>query len=317
LTLIVAFGALLVTACASATPESNRQSSSPAQGHALASSTTETGVTYIHSADLPAPAPLMASFTPTAPTRIVALAVGSGETVAALGAGAHVVGRDETSSAPQIETSPVLTKAHVVSAEKVIALRPDVVLVDEMTSPPEALDQIRAAGIRVVSVPQAWTMADMPARVQSIAEAIGAVNGDELARQFGAAPSIEPSTARPRVAFLYLRGTSAIYLLGGKGSGADDLIARSGGIDVGAEAGLAAFTPLTAEALAQLNPDILLVMSMGLESVGGPDGLMQLPGVAQTAAGRSGRVIAVDDTVLLSFGPRTSALVDALAKALR
>jgi iron complex transport system substrate-binding protein len=119
-----------------------------------------------------------------------------------------------------------------------------------------------------------------------------------------------------RVAFLYLRGTSAIYLLGGKGSGADDLITRAGGVDVGAEAGLPPFTPLTAEALANLNPDVILVMTKGLESVGGVAGLTQLPGVAQTSAGREGRVIAVDDTVLLSFGPRTSALVQLMAKAL-
>jgi iron complex transport system substrate-binding protein len=38
--------------------------------------------------------------------------------------------------------------------------------------------------------------------------------------------------------------------------------------------------------------------------------------VAQTKAGQDRRVIAVDDTLLLSFGPRTGRLVDALRTAL-
>ena len=48
----------------------------------------------------------------------------------------------------------------------------------------------------------------------------------------------------------------------------------------------------------------------------GIDGLLDLPGVAQTAAGRERRVIAVDDEVLLSYGPRTGALVELLRAAL-
>ena len=55
----------------------------------------------------------------------------------------------------------------------------------------------------------------------------------------------------------------------------------------------------------------------GLESVGGVTGLKKLPGVAQTSAGKNGRVIAVDDSLLLSFGPRTPSLIDKLAVAIK
>jgi iron complex transport system substrate-binding protein len=44
--------------------------------------------------------------------------------------------------------------------------------------------------------------------------------------------------------------------------------------------------------------------------------LLKLPGVAQTNAGKNSAVIDVDDSLLLSFGPRTPSLVEALAKAL-
>jgi iron complex transport system substrate-binding protein len=64
------------------------------------------------------------------------------------------------------------------------------------------------------------------------------------------------------------------------------------------------------------DPDTILVMTKGLESVGGIDGLVALPGVAQTTAGRERRVIAVDDTLLLSFGPRTDAVVQSLREGI-
>ena len=118
-----------------------------------------------------------------------------------------------------------------------------------------------------------------------------------------------------KIAFLYLRGTSSIYLVGGKGSGADYLIEATGAVDVGAEKLSKPFTPLTAETMAQLNPDLILVMIGGLESVGGVSGLVELPGIAQTPAGKSRQVVAVDDSLLLSFGPRTPALISELAAA--
>jgi iron complex transport system substrate-binding protein len=161
-------------------------------------------------------------------------------------------------------------------------------------------------------------VADIGARTRAVAEAVGlpATAADAVIAEATRSSATPPTGTPPRVAFLYLRGTSAVYLLGGQGSGADDLIAAAGGVDVGAESGLAAFVPLTPEALVAADPDTLLVMTKGLESVGGIDGLLTLPGVAQTAAGRDRRVIAVDDTLLLSFGPRTGELVTRLSAAL-
>ena len=73
---------------------------------------------------------------------------------------------------------------------------------------------------------------------------------------------------------------------------------------------------MSAETLSSLNPDIFLVMSKGLESVGGLQGFLELPGVAQTKAGRNSAVVAVDDSLLLSFGPRTPVLIESLAQSI-
>ena len=278
-------------------------------------------VITITSSDVPLPEPQPASPTAAGPQRIVSLATGVGETLAALGVADRVVGRDETSNVPQIADAPVVTKAHAASAERVLATDPDLVIIDAATSPPEVISQLRDAGVTVVEVPEAWTLDDIAPRTRAVAAAAGVsmtVADAVIAETTGAnsTPSPAASSARPRVAFLYLRGTSAIYLVGGRGSGADALIDAAGGTDAGSDAGLAAFVPLTAEAVATLNPDVILVMTKGLESVGGMDGLVNLPGVAQTTAGRDRRVIAVDDTMLLSFGPRTGRLVDRLSAAI-
>ena len=312
-------GAVLVASCASGPAETAPTSAAPA---GAAASTTAPqavdGVITITSADVPLPAALDVTPPAGSPERIVSLAAGVGETLAALGLADRVVARDETSDVPAIASAPIVTKAHATSAELVLAQKPDLVLVDAATSPPEAIDQIRSTGVTVVEVPEAWSVTDIGPRTRAVADAVGlpASAADSVISAATSSVTMAPGGTPPRVAFLYLRGTSAVYLLGGQGSGADDLIAGAGGIDVGAESGLDAFVPLTPEALVAADPDTILVMTKGLESVGGIEGLIALPGVAQTTAGRERRVIAVDDTLLLSFGPRTGELVTRLSAAL-
>lgn len=245
---------------------------------------------------------------------ILALAVGSGEVVELLGAGEQLVGKDETSATPV--DVPVVTQAHQIEIEQALALEPTVVLVDELSGPPEAIDALAAAGARIVQVPSVWTLADIPARVNTIAQGVGVdqETADALAQALNPEAQ-EADTTVPRVAFLYLRGPSAVYLLGGTNTGADAVIEAAGAVDVGAELGYDGFVPLTAEAIVQADPDVLLVMADGLESVGGIDGLVELPGVAQTTAGQQRKVVVVDDRTLLSFGARTPALVQKLSQA--
>jgi iron complex transport system substrate-binding protein len=247
--------------------------------------------------------------------RVVVLANGVAEIMNSLNAGALIVGRDLASSEKALEDVPVVTSGHQVIPEKVIALKPDLVIIDASTGPKSAIDQIRSAGIRVEQTPESWNLADISLKVQAVANVIGAPQQGELLNQaISSAITNSKLSSKPRIAFLYLRGTSSVYLIGGEGSGADSLISAIGGIDVGAAALPRPFNTLTAESLATLNPDVIIVMTKGLESVGGIFGLLKLPGVAQTEAGKKQAVIDVDDSLLLSFGPRTPSLVQVLAE---
>ena len=257
----------------------------------------------------------------TAPTafsaqRVVVLANGVAEIIQALNGQSIMVGRDISSTEDSLSDIPIVTSGHQVLPEKIIALKPDLVIVDASTGPKAAIESIKATGITVTETPESWSLEDLPIKVRAVGRAIGAVQqAEQLVQELNQSLKMSTLKNSPRVAFLYLRGTSSIYLIGGAGSGADSLFKAIGAIDVGAQALDRPFNTLTAESLAALNPDVIVVMSKGLESVGGVEGLLKLPGVSQTAAGKNSAIIDVDDSLLLSFGPRTPSLIEALAAA--
>lgn len=250
-------------------------------------------------------------------SRVVVLANGVAEIIQSLNAQSVIVGRDISSTEDSLSDIPIVTSGHQVLPEKVIALKPDLVLIDASTGPKSAIEAIRSAGIKVIQTPESWSLGDLPIKVRAVGDAIGAQDqAEDLVQQLNQSLRVSTVKNSPRVAFLYLRGTSSVYLIGGAGSGADSMLDAIGAIDIGAQSLDRPFNTLTAESLAELNPDVILVMSKGLESVGGVQGLLKLPGVGQTKAGKNSAVIDVDDSLLLSFGPRTPSLVEALAKAL-
>jgi iron complex transport system substrate-binding protein len=246
-----------------------------------------------------------------------------GEIVFTLGLGSHLVGRDLSTDFPAAKDVPLVTVGgHKLSAEAILGLNPTVVLTDSDIGPAQVLKQLRDAGIPVVFFDPARTLEGVPGLITSVATALGVPDAgaalvQRVRGQIDSALAMAPKDAAPlRMAFLYVRGSAGVYLMGGKGSGADAMIEAIGGIDVGTDLGLKdAFVPITSESLIAGQPDVIIVMTRGLESVGGVDGLLKIPGVAQTPAGEHRRVVDMDDGTLLSFGPRVGGIIAALAKA--
>lgn len=258
-------------------------------------------------------------------SRIVPLTGSLSEIVFTLGLGENVVARDITATFEQAKKLPVVTRAHDVSAESVLSLKPTVVLADTSTGPAEAIGQIRDAGIPLVVFDPAKGLDDVGPRIDAVAKTLGVEkSGDALksrtqeriAKVRKAIPA-SARTEKPRVAFLYLRGSASVYLLGGRESGASSLLEAAGAVDAGKASGLKKdFTAITSEALAKAAPDAILVMSKGLESVDGVDGLLKVPGVAETPAGLDRRIVSIDDGVLLNYGPRTDQVLKSLVDQL-
>ncbi len=247
-------------------------------------------------------------------SRVVPLTGSLNEIVFTLGLGEQVVARDITATFEQAADLPVVTRAHDVSAESVLSLKPTVVLADTTTGPAEAISQIRDAGIPLVVLDPPKELDDIGPRIEAVAGALGVAEAGKalverteqrIDKVRADVPDL-PAADRPRVAFLYLRGSASVYLLGGRESGAGSLLEAAGALDAGKESGLRKdFTAITSEALAKAAPDAILVMAKGLKSVDGVDGLVKIPGVAETPAGMDRRVVSIDDGVLLNYGPRT------------
>lgn len=264
-------------------------------------------------------------------SRVLALSLSGtlGELVHSYGMSDQLVGRDVSTNFPGAEDLPVITKdGHSIDAEGVMALNPSVILTDGSIGPTDVVLQFRDAGIPVVTVERAHDAETTYRTAQQVADALGIGQAapaliEELEAAIAAkeaeVEALIPSDPEklPRVAFLYVRGTAGIFYLFGEGSGIDSLIDSVGAVDVAEEIGWVGEKPMTEEALIGMDPDIIIVMTHGLESAGGVDGLLAAqPSIALTPAGKHKRIIDVDDSVLFAGGTRIPDVIDGLARAI-
>lgn len=246
-----------------------------------------------------------------------------------LGLGDRLVGRDTSTTFPEAADLPlVTTNGHELNGEAILGLAPTVILTDTTLGPWDVVLQMRDAGIPVVVLDSHRSLETTGTFLTTVAAALGVPDqGEALAARTQAAvdatraqiDAIAPQDPadRLRVAFLYVRGQAGVYYLFGDGSGVDSLIEGVDAVDVATEIGWEGMRPLTDEGLVAAAPDVVLVMTKGLESVGGVDGLLEaVPALAQTPAGEKRRVVAMADDEVLSFGPGTAQVLDALARAL-
>ncbi|WP_326635840.1 ABC transporter substrate-binding protein [Streptosporangium sp. NBC_01755] len=257
-------------------------------------------------------------------SKIIPLTSDVAEIVFALGLADRVVGVDLSAMGlPEARQKPQIGYQRALAAEGILSLKPTVLLGTEEAGPPPVIEQLKGAGIPVVMVPSgAGGVDEVPAKIELIGKALGVPDkGAELAAKTKSeidaarAKAAAAGTEKPRVAFLYLRGQSKTYQIGGTGTRADAMIAAAGAEDAGTGAGVQGYKPITAEAMVKAAPDHILVMKMGLESVGGVDGLLKLPGVAETPAGKNKRIVSLDDLELLGMGPRTGQAIGKLVTA--
>lgn len=268
--------------------------------------------------------------TVTDTSRVIAmdLAGSLAATVWGLGFGDTLVGRDISTTFPGTQDLPVITSSgHTVNIEAIIALKPTLVITDGSIGPIDVVTQLRDVGITVVFVQDAASFdgaAQLARDVGAVfgAPEVGGLLADQITAEVTATraqiAAIAPTGAeRLRVVFLYLRGSAGVYYLFGEESGADDLIDGLSAIDVAAELGWNGMQPLTDEAMVAADPDLILVMTSGLESVGGVDALLESkPAIALTSAGQNRRFVDMADGQILSFGPRSALVLEALARAI-
>jgi iron complex transport system substrate-binding protein len=251
-------------------------------------------------------------------SRIVPLSGDVAEIVWDLGLGSNIVGVDVSAVyPPELTKLPQIGFERQLSAEGILSLNPTLVIGKEQAGPVTVLDQVRAAGVPVLIVHEPQTIDAPAAKIRAVAAALGLQpEGETLATRtqlaIDSARALAASaTSKPTVLFLYVRA-GGTQLIGGKGSVADAMIEAAGGTDAGVAAGIQGFEPITAEAVVAAQPDVIIVPQSGLDSIGGLDALLQIPGVAETPAAKNNRILAYDDLLLLGMTPRTGAMLHQL-----
>jgi iron complex transport system substrate-binding protein len=252
-------------------------------------------------------------------SRIVALGSSLTETVYALGAGKNLIAVDATSNFPAAAKQLVqLPSARSATLEPILQQKPSLVLALD-TALPETIAGLRQFGVPTVVLRHKDELENTQSRIRLVAEVLGLPSrGEELVRrlqkELALAKSLYSSLrTRPKVMFLY-SGANGRITVSGRETAANAIIGLAGGRNP--FVGYTGYAPLSQEATLLENPDVVLMTSLGWAGVGGAEGLLQLPGIANTSAGRGKRFLAFDGNYLLGFGPRTGQAVLELMYAL-
>lgn len=243
------------------------------------------------------------------PMKVITVGGALTEIVYALGAEEALVGNDTTSYYPAAaEKLPKIGYQRALSAEGVLSLSPDMIILTEEAGPPAVLLQLQSTGVRLLKLKAGRNVDDVKENVRIIGDALDRkAKADLLIAELRDAEKklakvVRGISKRPGVMFILSYAGGSPMAAGG-GTAADSIIALAGGRNV-----IDAYTgykPLSPESAIAAAPDIILITSQGLANIGGREALKQVPGLALTPALKAGRIVELDSLLLLGFGPRT------------
>jgi iron complex transport system substrate-binding protein len=233
--------------------------------------------------------------------RIVSLDGAVSEILCQLGLEHDIVGVDVTSTYPaSLKQKPSVGHNRNISAEGVLALEPTIVIGLASEVAPQLASQLKAAGVKTVLLTRELSVGGVRDMTLAVARAVGAVPRAKavLAAFDRRMDSLRVTPLNQKILFIYARGAGTM-LVGGTGTAVSAIVALAGARN--AVTAFSGYKPLNAESLVAADPDVILMFTGGLLSMGGAAGLLKVPGVAQTRAGRDKKIIAMDGELLSGF----------------
>lgn len=250
-------------------------------------------------------------------TRIVSINGTISEILAGAGLEDHIVGVDVASTYPQsLAEKPKVGHSKKISAEGVLALKPDWVIGVRQDVNPELEEQLKASGVKILLFDQEYSVEGTKSLIGAVTDSLGLKQrGDSiisaLDNDLAVLERLPKPETKPKVLFIYARGAGTM-MVAGDDTQLAKVIDLAGGQH--AVSGFTDFKPLTSEALVAANPDVILLFTSGLESLGGPDGLLQVQGVKETNAGKNKKFVEMDGQLLTGFSQRLGQAVKELSE---
>jgi iron complex transport system substrate-binding protein len=261
--------------------------------------------------DAPPDAPLDAP-------RVVSVGGSVTEIIHELGMAHLLVARDTTSSwPPDVTALPDVGYMRALSPEGILSVRPDLIIAEAGSGPPEAIEVLASAEVAFVEVPESFDAAGVRAKILAVADALDVAEaGLALAERVEAelaAATASLGGAAPRVLFI-LSMQNGRVMASGTGTAAAGIIEMAGGRN--AVDAFEGYRQLTDEAVLAAAPDVILMMDREGDHAAADADLFAHPALGLTPAAEDARVVRIDGLLLLGFGPRTPVAVTRLADAL-
>ncbi|MEC5398548.1 heme/hemin ABC transporter substrate-binding protein [Uliginosibacterium sp. H1] len=236
------------------------------------------------------------------PQRVVSLGGPLTEIAFALGGGDRLVGVDASSVYPAAAAQlPKVGYYRSFSVEGVVSLQPQVVLALDHAGPPPAMEQLRKLGVQVVVLPSDPTLDALELRMDGVARALGLGDAGKRAALALRDEITKLTRAQSTQRVLLVSAHTGKLQAAGRGTAANALLRLTGARNAFDGEG---YKSLSGEAVAALQPDVIVTTTLSAEASGGVQGFAAQPGLAVTPAARERRIIVMDDLLLLGFGPR-------------
>ncbi len=214
--------------------------------------------------------------------RIVAMSPDVADVVVALGATDKLVGKDATNNNPALKNVPAVGMHRNITAESVLAVKPDLVLGSYMVQPASIYQRLNGLKVKAVNVAPKEEVSTFANSIKSIGSYVDKKSaGSQLAKRWQAGMSPMAKTGKR-----YLLSYDG-RIVAGKGTVGDELIRRAGGINAANVSGL---KPMSREGWLAAKPDVIIIAEHNEAIVGGVSQFSKRPEVATSTAGKSGGV---------------------------
>ncbi|ESY19554.1 MULTISPECIES: hemin ABC transporter substrate-binding protein [unclassified Mesorhizobium] len=252
-------------------------------------------------------------------SRIVAIGGSITEIIYALGEEGHLVARDSTSRYPAAAVAlPDVGYMRQLSPEGVLSVNPSGILALHGSGPKEAVDVLKKSSVPFIDVPEHYSHDGILEKIRIVGKALGVDAKAEtlIAETDAKLKAAEKQTAsikqRKRILFvLSIQGGK--ILAAGTDTAGDGIIKLAGAVN--AVEGFSGYKQMSDEAIVTARPDVILAMKNAGPPIAEAE-LFAIPSITSTPAGEGRKLILMDGSYLLGFGPRTSDAIHDLAASL-